>query len=249
MKVLYSTSTGNCLMVAKKFGKDIISIPKTMRKEEYEFEDDKIGIVFPVYGLSVPPLIIDFISKAKFKTDYLFAILTYRTYDAGSVNQLVNIAKDNNIIFNYINCLHMQENYLPGFAMEKQKQPKDQEDKLHQICLDISNRKEYIKKNSIIDRFMTKTHQVSYHYSRGEGMTKDFIVSESCVGCGICKKVCPTNNIHIVNEKPIFRKDCLSCLACVQNCPQKVILLKKEKGKGRYRNPNIELQEIIDSNE
>lgn len=235
-------------MVAKQLGGTKISIPQAMRNGQYKFKDSKIGLVFPIYGLSVPPIVLEFLKKAEFETQYLFSILTYGTYDAGSVNQLVNTALEKAIKFDYVNCLHMQENYLPGFAMEKQKKPDNQDEKLQEICKDIEQTKHFIKKNNWFDRFMTKTHQASYHYSRGVGVTDKLHINESCIGCGVCEKVCPTKNITIRDRKPTFGKDCLSCLACVQNCPNQAITLDTQKSNTRYRNPTVELAEIIEAN-
>lgn len=74
----------------------------------------------------------------------------------------------------------MQENYIPGFAMEKQSKPKDQDEKLGKICQEIKARTQYIKKNSWFDRFMTKTYQANYHYLRGEGVVEKYQVTDAC---------------------------------------------------------------------
>ena len=77
-------------------------------------------------------------------------------------------------------------------------------------------------------------------------------VSENCIGCGICEKVCPIDNFYIENGRAMRREDtCEFCLACAQNCPQKAIGLSMadKNPDARYRNPNISLQEIIEANE
>lgn len=76
----------------------------------------------------------------------------------------------------------------------------------------------------------------------------EYKVNTDCTGCGVCGKVCPTDNIHIENGKPIFGERCISCLGCVQNCPFAAIYLEGEKSNTRYRNPHISLKEIIDAN-
>lgn len=249
MTILYFTSTGNCLMVAKKIrGEKILSIPNALNTNKLKFTDDAIGLVFPVYGLSVPPIVIEFLEKAELHTDYLYAILTYGTYDAGAVQQLEQIAERTKHHFSYINCLHMQENYLPGFDMKRQKQPSNQQEKLNMLIDDIRERKQFIKNNSWFDRFMTKTHQSNYHYKRGASITSEVHINDLCIGCGACAKLCPTKNITIENGKPVFGPDCLSCLACVQNCPNCAIHLDREKSGERYRNPEITLQELTQGN-
>lgn len=55
------------------------------------------------------------------------------------------------------------------------------------------------------------------------------VITESCIGCGKCSKVCPIDAIKV---DPISKKAkidegiCLGCGICVRNCPKKSIYLK-----------------------
>ena len=75
-------------------------------------------------------------------------------------------------------------------------------------------------------------------------------ITDKCIGCKICEKVCPTGNIIVLTDYAQRRsKKCEYCLACVHACPQKAIIIKHEKNKNeRYRNENVSLDEIIKSN-
>lgn len=71
---------------------------------------------------------------------------------------------------------------------------------------------------------------------------KDFHIEGDCSACGKCIRLCPLNNIKLVDGKPIWGKDCTHCMACIGNCPgeaieYKNITQKKEKynfGKYKY---------------
>ncbi|MFH1214644.1 MAG: EFR1 family ferrodoxin, partial [Candidatus Neomarinimicrobiota bacterium] len=79
-------------------------------------------------------------------------------------------------------------------------------------------------------------------------MAKSYFADEKCNGCGICRKVCPVDNIQIVDERPIWNSHCQQCYACLQWCPQEAIQFgKKTATIKRYRNPNIKINEIISS--
>ncbi|MDR2194165.1 MAG: 4Fe-4S binding protein [Treponema sp.] len=39
-------------------------------------------------------------------------------------------------------------------------------------------------------------------------MDKKFTVNNNCTGCGICEKVCPVDNIEILNNKPQYKHHC-----------------------------------------
>jgi len=76
-------------------------------------------------------------------------------------------------------------------------------------------------------------------YKNGRKTSK-FMVSEACVGCGICAKGCPVKAIEIIDKRPVWVKDkCVLCLKCLHRCPKKAIDYgNKTKDNGRYTNPN-----------
>lgn len=64
-----------------------------------------------------------------------------------------------------------------------------------------------------------------------------FKTAESCVGCGLCARVCPQGNIQIVEGKPVFGKQCAGCMGCAFHCPKDAIrtsLLNGWRVNGEY---------------
>jgi NAD-dependent dihydropyrimidine dehydrogenase PreA subunit len=59
------------------------------------------------------------------------------------------------------------------------------------------------------------------------------IDQELCIGCGICRNICPVDVIRMDNEikKAIiaYKEDCMLCELCVVECPTKAILVTPEK--------------------
>ena len=70
MKILYFTGTGNCLSVAKHFDAELLSIPQLVKDNIYEIEDDTVGIVYPVYAISIPDIVRKYLSQCKIKANY-----------------------------------------------------------------------------------------------------------------------------------------------------------------------------------
>ena len=62
-----------------------------------------------------------------------------------------------------------------------------------------------------------------------------FTVSDACIGCGQCARLCPTNNITLREGKPVWGGDCTHCMACICRCPAEAIEYgRKSVGKPRY---------------
>ena len=80
MKILYFTSTGNCLYVAKRISEkfkecELISISKAVKENNFKFNDDMIGIIYPIHYAGVPIQVYDFLSQIEINEEsYLFAV-------------------------------------------------------------------------------------------------------------------------------------------------------------------------------
>lgn len=251
MKVFYFTATGNNLYVAKRIGGEIYSIPKLMKLEQFEFDDEEIGIVFPSYYGGVPKIVEEFLNKVNLKSNYIFAIISFGSFSGAVIPELLEIGIKNRIRFSYINEILMVDNYLPVFDMAKEmkKEPKkNTEESLAQIISDIQDKKVYIKKHSpIVKSFEAITHKFHVKTRVNMEYDKNFYVDDTCNSCKICEKVCPVNNIN-VDTRPVFNGNCQKCLACINHCPQTAIRLKQERSMARFINQNVKLKEIIEAN-
>lgn len=258
MLILYFSATGNSLYVSKQIGENLYSIPKAIKEDKLFFSDEKIGLIFPVYELGVPKYIKDFLEKVELRSDYIFSIMTYGMFSGSASSQLQSIGNKNKIKFSYINEVVMVDNYIPVYHMEEQIAKKDKKEidkQILKIKEDISSNKIYIKKNNHIVKLLTHI-AVKFRFPKRDkelgvyqqSFDKSFQVENHCVGCGICGKVCPINNIDLINKRPSFKGNCIGCLSCTHNCPQNSIRVNKEKSKVRFRNEHISLKEIISSN-
>ena len=66
MKILYYTSTGNNLFIAKQLGGELLSIPQLVKDNIYEIKDDSVGIVFPVFFATSPKTLREFVKKSQY---------------------------------------------------------------------------------------------------------------------------------------------------------------------------------------
>jgi ferredoxin len=54
-------------------------------------------------------------------------------------------------------------------------------------------------------------------------LSKTFMASVSCNGCGVCSKNCPTGSICLKNNRPYWKFTCESCMRCISFCPREAI--------------------------
>lgn len=250
--IFYFTATGNSLYAARYLEENLVSIPQVIDQEKREFEGERIGIVCPVYGHEVPPMVKEFLKKARFKTGYFYMVLTYGNRHGGAAELAEELCRECEIQPAYINVLMMVDNWLPGFDMEEQvKIDKKAEEYLKEIKEDIDSRKRRISPVTEEDR---AAHQGFLAAQAGlpEDAWQHLIqIGENCVGCGICAQVCPSASIHLENGKAVYVPGkCQTCLACVHNCPQKAIglTIPEKNPNARYRNPHVALKDIIEAN-
>ena len=75
---------------------------------------------------------------------------------------------------------------------------------------------------------------------------QEFSVSEACISCETCIKVCPVNNIHLENGTITFGDNCQQCMACIQWCPKYAIDYKDiAKNRKRYHHKDITVKDMI----
>lgn len=55
---------------------------------------------------------------------------------------------------------------------------------------------------------------------------------EKCVGCGLCKTVCPHRVFELENRKAVIidKERCMECGACASNCPVAAIYVNSGVG-------------------
>lgn len=250
--VFYFTGTGNSLYIAKQIEENPISIPQAIHRESQEFSADRIGIVAPVYGHEVPAMVKDFLQNAVFHADYFYMILTYGNRHGGAAELAKELCDTCGIAVNYINVIMMVDNWLPGFDMNEQMRlDKKIDENMAVILSDLNARRNMISEVTDTDRAAHQQFLDGMQRMPEDVWQHLLRVTDGCIGCGICEKVCPSSSIHVLDGKAVhIPGNCQTCLACAHACPQKAIQLTMEEKNpnARYRNEHISLQEIIAAN-
>ncbi|MCD7920594.1 MAG: 4Fe-4S binding protein [Clostridiales bacterium] len=63
----------------------------------------------------------------------------------------------------------------------------------------------------------------SYTIGKGTVRPKGYRITDACIGCGKCVKICPQRTIEKGKPSVIHQEHCLHCGNCFENCPVKAI--------------------------
>jgi uncharacterized pyridoxamine 5'-phosphate oxidase family protein/NAD-dependent dihydropyrimidine dehydrogenase PreA subunit len=73
-------------------------------------------------------------------------------------------------------------------------------------------------------------HRESFSFGESKPQEKGFLITDSCIGCGKCRRSCPQHSIDAGKPFAIRQENCLHCGLCFENCPVKAIV---RQGKNR----------------
>lgn len=243
--IFYFTGTGNSLKVSKDIAKEIGNcdvIPMSAYKEkEISSDYESVGFVFPVYAGGPPAYVQKFVANKDFslnKSAYYYAVATYGAFQGNSLYMINEILKRKNILLNAGFGVRMFRNYVIAYDMPSnvEKHQMRSQKKINIIAQKIKQRiNTALPKKS--RKLFEKINQSTAEYPT---MDKDYTISDDCFSCGLCKKVCPVDNIEMLDGKPVFKHNCEQCMACIHACPKRAINYKdKTQNRGRYINPDI----------
>ena len=253
-KIFYFSGSGNSLDVARDLASELgeaelISIAHVV-KEELNLEADRIGVVFPTYIWGVPRIVVNFLKRLK--TDkYVFAVATCGGNAGGTLVEAKKILKRAGTKLAAGWSIIMPNSYTPmGEAEPAAKQAekfKNKDKRIKEITEAVrEGRASPVEKGLAIYNFIFTG--IIYHMFNPiiARQSRKFHLNEKCQGCGTCVRICPMDNIELKDNKPKWGLNCTLCFGCMQWCPNQAIEFGRgTKGKKRYHNPHITIQDMI----
>ncbi len=186
------------------------------------------------------------------QTDYFYMVLTYGNRHGGASELAYQLCRECGIHPQYINVVLMVDNW-PSFDVQEQaRMDKKVEQQLASVRQDIEVGKSGFSSVTDYDRDVHRQFLANKGRLPGYTWEKLINITEKCVGCGICKRVCPAGCIQMINGRAVLNeRDCQTCLACFHACPQKAVSVNmpEKNPDARYRNENITLEEIMKAND
>lgn len=248
--ILYFSGTGNSRFVAEKIAQktndNVINLNDKIKNNDYfsVTADGKLVIVTPTYAWRIPRIVTEWIEKTKIPgVNGVWFVMTCggEVGNAEKYNRLLCEKKG----FEYKGTAQivMPENYIAMFDAPQVDEAREIVDKalpdIDKVIDCILNNQPFSKLNiTFKDKMLSGiVNDVFYPVCV---KSKAFYVTDDCVSCGKCVKLCPLNNIKSVNGKPVWNGNCTHCMACICYCPVEAIEYgNKSNGKPRYHIENV----------
>lgn len=251
--IFYFSGTGNTRWaaeyIAKITGERLLFIPEEMNGDcSYTLsEGERIGICFPVHGWQPPGIVRRFISRLSIsnaKGHYCFALCTCGDNIGQAMTILNRDLSRRGLKAVSTFSLIMPETYVCLPFMYTDTKEKEQEKisaasgELLEIARAVEQRMEGVEQLTKGSIPRIYSYVIGEYFNKRMITDKPFVVDDNCVGCGLCVKKCPTDNIIMGSDaRPQWKHggECTCCLACYHYCPVHAINYgKRTKTRGQY---------------
>jgi ferredoxin/flavodoxin len=263
VEICYFSGTGNSLAVARdvvgKLNAKLTPVVSMMDQESVNLEADAIGFVFPIYDFKPPLVVEDFVRKLEdIDSKYLFAVCTYGIAPAQSLKHFGKVIQSCGRQLSAGFAVGMPHSGIgSGAVTEAQRESMfaSCEGRLDEICDRISSGEagKVESSNLFFDIFQPRMISMvpSLLNFLKQVLLKGieslaFASSTDCNGCGICERICPLNNIEMVDDRPVWSDNCAGCFACLNWCPKEAISLGGFDANIRhYHHPDVKIPDML----
>lgn len=237
----YFSGRGNSLSVARCLAERLEGaeiMPMAGAAGEVSLACKRVGLVMPVIDIGIPAYVRKFIKRLSAAgASYVFAVITCGGMPGSSMQQLDKLIKKQG--------LRLSAGWTLRFGLEKWTDEQWHGTLDEMAC--VISRGTHLKmapapfKDSLMTGLANPLARLII-----PNEDRKFRVGESCTGCGTCASVCPVKNIEIASGKPTWQHRCEQCAACFSWCPNMAISGTCLAARTHYRNPRIELAQMLD---
>ncbi len=265
IELRYFTGTGNSLKILETCHVHFVKSANTSNITEIRSNEttisaaDLLGFCFPVYAFGIPRICYDYLKGLeRFKKQQkVFILITAGDSDESgfAITECERVLFKKNCDVVYSEVIQMPINWttaskppFPPSIEEAKEIIKKGESRACEVAADILAETtkhhgfNYPKRYSKLKFYW---EYLGFKYLGLPNLWRLFRVYDSCNGCQICAKICPTNSIRIVDKRPFWSKTCEQCMRCVNYCPTESIYQLQggdTRGKNKYHEPGFKPQ-------
>ena len=250
MNAVYLSGSGNTkhivTLLLNELGNTGISAPVESADAERALEGEEIIIAYPTMFSNIPYLIRDFINSHKdsWQGKKIFLITTMGLFAGDGTGCAARLLQKYGAEITGGLQIVMPDSIGDCKALKKSKeQNKAVIEKADKRVTEAAKRireGNYPKEGlSFAAHLAGLFGQRLWFYNKTTGYTdKVKIDPAKCIGCGICAKNCPTQNIKIEDGKAVASSKCTMCYRCINHCPKQAMTLL---GKTLYEQPTYDI--------
>lgn len=212
-----------------------------------------MGFCFPVYAFGIPRICRRYLSGlSRFKKPIsTFVLITAGDPDESGfvIRECAGILKKKGLNLIYSRVVHMPANWTVCMNPPSKNQAEliinNGVEKTKKIARDILSGSTHQHVFNYPERYSKIGFYKDYYLFKWFGVTnlwRTFRTDDTCDACGRCEKVCPTQSVRILNQKPLWTHTCEQYMRCVNYCPKQAIYQKGNgsiKVKNRYVEPTF----------
>lgn len=248
--ILYFSGTGNSFAISRQLAERLNEqvMPLGLAVKHDLLQERRIGLVFPSYWFNAPRAVTELLPRLQIPKDaYVFIVIPCGAQAGNAIWTVRRMLAANGIEVAYSHKIRVPDNSAVGFG----RNPNDQvwkfdryAGRLERIAADIA-------------AGVRRCHYVWWGLPgalcaipavqrRTLPMLTPAVNPDKCIACGICRDVCPQDNITLVDGKALCGTDCAQCLACVHFCPQQAVELghKPTPQAHQYHHPSVTVADM-----
>lgn len=237
---IYFSGTGNTKYCIDKF---LEYYNDNKENEVYSIEDDNcvekirenkdIVFAYPIYYSDIPIIVKNFLNNNKdvFKNKNIFIIVTMGLFSGDGTGCSSRLLKKYGA--NVIGGIHLKMPDCIGDVKLLKKSIEENKRVIKKADLKIKRTVTNIKNGiyskeglHFLNHIAGLFGQRLWFYNKTLKLKNKLKIDYSkCVSCGRCSINCPTENLEMIDTKPIPQGNCTACYRCINNCPKCAITL------------------------